>query len=71
MTPTAMVIMQARAKHKYITKQGVANLPISIEWEDENYTYISSWYTHKELKSSIEAIKRPITIHYHSGASTL
>lgn len=37
-------------------------MPIRIEYEDENYTYISSEYQYKELKDSIESIKVPITI---------
>jgi hypothetical protein len=64
-TPTSLAIMQARAKHKYITQQGVANLSVAIEYEDENYTYISSRYQHKKLKADIESIKRPITIIWH------
>jgi hypothetical protein len=35
---------------------------LRIEYEDENYTYISSEYQHKRLKKDIEQIKRPITI---------
>lgn len=64
MTPTAMAMMQARAKHHYITKRGVADLSVAIEYEDDNYTHISSCYPHQELKADIEHIKRPITIHY-------
>lgn len=61
-SPTKLAIMQARAKHKYIARKDVANLDIRIEYEDENYTYISSEYPHKVLKKDIEEIKVPITI---------
>ena len=64
MTPTAMAIMQARAMHHYITRKNVANLDIRIEYEDDEYTYISSHYLHRDLKKDIETIKRPITIIY-------
>lgn len=70
MTPATMVMMQARAKHKHITKREVSNLPVLIEYEDDDYTYISSWYPHHKIKADIEHIKRPITIHY-SGSSPL
>ena len=63
-SPTKLAIMQARANHKYIARKDVANLDVQIEYEDENYTYISSHYQHSELKADIEDIKRPITIHY-------
>lgn len=63
-SPTKLAIMQARAKHRYITRKYVANLDIQIEYEDDNYTYISSNYQHSKLKADIEDIKQPITIHY-------
>lgn len=37
---------------------------VAIEWEDENYIYLSSQYTYKKLKPDIEGIKKPITIHF-------
>lgn len=49
---------------KYVTTARVPLMPISIEYEDNDYTYISSHYQHKKLKADIETIKRPITIHY-------
>ena len=57
-----MAIMQARAMHHYITRKEVANLAIRIEYEDENYTYISSEYSYRQLQRDIETIKKPITI---------
>lgn len=38
--------------------------PIRIEFEDEKYTYISGFYSYKELKKDIEGIKKPIIIHF-------
>ena len=35
---------------------------VSIEFEDDNYTYISSTYPYKKLKKDIAEIKVPITI---------
>lgn len=64
-SPTKLAIMQTRANHKYIARKDVANLDIQIEYEDENYTYISSHYLHQELKADIEEIKRPITITWN------
>ena len=46
----------------YISKARVPQLHISIEYEDENYTYISSYYPHKALKKDIEEYKVPIKI---------
>lgn len=40
-------------------------MPIRIEYEDENYTYISSEYGYKSLKKDIEDIKVPITITWN------
>lgn len=37
-------------------------MPIRIEYEDSDYTYISSEYQHKVLKKDIEEINVPITI---------
>ena len=51
--------------HHYITRNNVANLDIRIEYEDENYTYISSEYQHKVLKKDIEEIKVPIKITWN------
>ena len=42
------------------TKQ--PKMPISIEYQDNDYTYISSKYAYKELKKDIETIKTAITI---------
>ena len=46
-----------------ITK--IPKMAIRIEYEDENYTYISSEYQHKILKKDIEEIKVPITITWN------
>lgn len=35
---------------------------VTIEYEDENYTYISSAYKWKKLKKDVETIKKKITI---------
>ena len=70
-SPTKLAIMQARAKHKYIARKDVANLDIRIEYEDDNFTYISSEYPHKVLNKDIEEIKRPITIHYNKNAQPI
>ena len=40
-------------------------MPIRIEYEDENYIYISSEYPHKVLKKDIEEIKVPIKITWN------
>lgn len=37
-------------------------MPIRIEYEDSDYTYMSSSYGYKSLKKDIEDIKVPITI---------
>lgn len=63
-TPGYLAIMQARAMHKYTTLREVADLDISIEYEDDEYEYISSHYLHGVIKKDIEHIKRPITIYY-------
>lgn len=64
-SPTKLAIMQARATHKYIARKDVAKVDIRIEYEDENYTYISSEYPHKVLKKDIEEIKVPIKITWN------
>lgn len=38
--------------------------PISIEFQDEDYIYISSQYKYNDLKKDIEGIKSPIVIHF-------
>lgn len=50
---------------KYVTTARVPLMPIRIEYEDENYTYISSEYPHKVLKKDIEEIKVPIKITWN------
>lgn len=37
-------------------------MPIRIEYEDSDYTYVSSEYGYTCLKKDIETIKVPITI---------
>ena len=37
-------------------------MALTIEYEDEQYTYISSHYTWRELKRDVEDIKKPILI---------
>ena len=39
--------------------------PIRIEFEDSDYTYISSEYSYKDLKKDIEGVKKPITIVWY------
>ena len=41
--------------------------PIRIEFEDEKYTYISGFYSYKELKEDIELLKQPILIHFSAS----
>ena len=53
---------ERRHRMAYISKARVPQLTISIEYEDSDYTYISSAYPHKALKKDIETIKRPIKI---------
>ena len=45
-----------------ICRTKIPKVAIRIEYEDENYTYISSSYGYKSLKKDIEEIKVPITI---------
>lgn len=40
-------------------------MPIRIEYEDSDYTYISSEYQYKVLKKDIEEIKVPIKITWN------
>lgn len=40
-------------------------MAIRIEYEDENYTYMSSSYGYKSLKKDIEDIKVPIKIIWY------
>lgn len=40
-------------------------MAIRIEYEDSDYTYISSEYPHKVLKKDIDEIKVPITITWN------
>lgn len=48
-----------------ICRTAIPKVAIRIEYEDENYTYISSEYQHKALKKDIEEIKVPITITWN------
>lgn len=45
-----------------ICRTKIPKVAIRIEYEDENYTYISSEYEYNVLKKDIEEIKVPITI---------
>ena len=40
---------------------------IRIEYENEDYIYISSRYTFKELKAEMLRIKKPIKIHFSAS----
>ena len=64
MTPTAMAMMQARSKYRHIPRRCIPELSVAIEYEDDDYTYMSSFYLHQYIKADIEHIKQPITIHY-------
>ena len=46
------------------TRANIQRLGVSIEYEDEDYHYISSEYPFPVLKPDVEDIKRPITIRY-------
>jgi hypothetical protein len=35
---------------------------VSVEFEDDNYTYVSSRYKWRRLKNDVETIKKKITI---------
>lgn len=48
-----------------ICRTKIPKVAIRIEYEDENYTYISSEYPHKVLKKDIEEIKVPIKITWN------
>lgn len=48
-----------------ICRTKTPKVAIRIEYEDENYTYISSEYQHKILRKDIEEIKVPITITWN------
>ena len=48
-----------------ICRTKIPKVAIRIEYEDENYTFISSEYKWKELKNDIEQIKVPITITWN------
>lgn len=50
-----------------VCRTKIPKVAIRIEYEDENYTYISSEYQHKELKKDIDQIKAPITITWNSA----
>lgn len=47
------------------SRTAIPKVAIAIEYEDENYTYISSKYPHKVLKKDIEEIKVPIKITWN------
>ena len=44
---------------------------IQIEYEDDDYTYISSTYPYKALKAEIEQIKKPIIVHFTAMPTAL
>lgn len=48
-----------------ICRTKIPKMAIRIEYEDENYTYISSEYPHKVLKKDIDEIKVPIKITWY------
>ena len=50
-----------------ISRTAIPKVAIRIEYEDEDYTYISSEYQHKDLKKDIEEIKVPITITWNNN----
>ena len=39
-------------------------MEISIEWEDEDYIYISSHYPYQKLQKDVETLKVPIIIRF-------
>lgn len=43
---------------------------VRLEYSDNDYTYISSAYTWRELKKDVEDIRTPITIHFNGVADT-
>lgn len=61
---------EARAMYRFERKMNnrLLTLAITIEYEDDDYHYISSGYSFPELKNDIEGIKRPITIIYNQPA---
>lgn len=44
-------------------------MAIRIEYQDDDYTYISSEYGWKDLKKDIETIKVPIQITWNSAST--
>ena len=66
MTPGIRAMQRARVMRaiEKRTRANIQRLGITIEYEDDNYQYISSEYPFPELKQDIEGIKRPITILY-------
>lgn len=44
-------------------------MAIRIEYQDDDYTYISSEYGWKNLKKDIETIKVPIKITWNSAST--
>lgn len=56
-----------RMRHK-LNRTTVPHYPIRIEYQDDKYTYISGFYSYKELKEDIENVKRPILIHFSADA---
>lgn len=53
-----------------ISRTTIPKVAIRIEYEDAEYTYISSEYPHRVLKKDIEEIKVPITITWNYPQST-
>lgn len=45
-----------------MSRTAIPRFPVRIEYEDDNYTYISSTYSWRQLKKDVEKIKRRITI---------
>lgn len=50
-------------------KEARHSMRVQIEFEDSNYTYISSVYPWKSLKGDVEHTKVPINIMIHSTPS--
>lgn len=53
----------------YISRTAIPKKAIQIEYEDDDYTYISSKYNYRRLQKDIERIKVPITIVWQSAPS--
>lgn len=45
-----------------MSRTAIPRFPVRIEYEDDNYTYISSTYSWRQLKRDVEKITKKITI---------